>query len=338
MRIAYVCRSDPHAHDYGVDWLFEGLCDVQGFENVFDLPERECLHLSSPGARDECQIDSDQCWPRKNVAPEDVKPALIILTALDRGANEIMRRLPKDTLVAAVDMHDALENQRRLYDQVAGRPVSWYFKRECPIAHGARGGALPLPLTYSSKGIPWLSGATGRIEFIKHPSPIVFYHATDHGGGPPGIPRRQIVEDLTALAREYPATTWDVNLYPGQGKGTRPSPEEYHEYMAKALIGISWNGAPNWDCNRFWENFAYGLAQVAERPRIAIPDMPEDRKHVLYVDQPGQVVDGVRWLLEQPERVAEIASAGFEHFHRFHSAKRRAMYLLNQIHQDCVRD
>lgn len=154
----------------------------------------------------------------------------------------------------------------------------------------------------------------------------VFYHATDHGGGAPGIPRRKIVADIL---RDIPDA--DVQLYPGQAKGTRPSPEDYHKRMAQSLIGVSWNGAVNWDNNRFWENFAYGLAQVAERPRIQIPHEPIHGIDCLYVDTPEEVAPAVLWLHKNPEAALRIARNGHAHFLRRHSSEMRARYVLDAI-------
>ena len=323
--IAYIVQSGPHAHDYGVDWLYWGLrhCDV----TVLDIPEKDNLHLDSIEDRDECQIDSDQCWPRREIGRGAHIIDQVLLTSTDTRARMHAQAMVGAPLFA-IDMSDSIFDRRGEYEAAAGRTIQprAYFKRELPI--GAKWGT-PLPLTYPAQNIDWAWQTLS----------IVFYHATDHDGGAPGIPRREIVKGLHALVPDDDVTggDWlDVELYRGQAKGTRPSPEDYHRRMRRASIGISWNGAPNWDCNRFWENFAFGLAQVAERPRIEIPYPFKDGEHCIFVDSPEQVAGAVRWLIDHPERQREIARAGNEHFLKWHSAEKRAGYLLQEMHNICT--
>lgn len=318
MKVAYIVRPGWCTHDYGADWFFEGLVDVLGFDNVLDYPEGDSLHLPEPGKRDECNIDSDQSWPKRDhhlAQMGDVD--LIIVTTDDWLSGQFIDAIPGDHMIAALDFGDIMGNRRGVFDMACRRKVNWYFKRELPLGEDW---AIPLPLTYSS-----------RVRLSESKALRVFYHATHHAENDPGIPRKLIVN---MLRDQIDAKYLDVKLYPGQAQGTRPSPEEYHAEMEKALIGISWNGADNWDCNRFWENFAFGLAQVAERPRIEIPNAPIDGEHVLYVDEPQEVAEQVRWLVEHEEQARRIAAAGWEHFQRFHSAKCRATYVLDRIRAD----
>lgn len=314
-KVLYLVADGPHSHCYGTDHLLTGFFNVLGQENVFDYPEKDCVHLPSIEARDECQIDSDSTHPRKDHALGDVARDcdLAVLTSCRGDLYEICKRVPHSVPFVAVDFGDALGNFRQPYEQVAGRTLAAYFKRELPLGEDF---AIPLPLSYPASRVP---------NPMPEKANQVFYHATEHGGGAPGIPRRLIANALrVSLAVEQ----IDVELYPGQSKGTRPSPEEYHARMAESLIGISWNGAVNWDNNRFWENFAYGLCQVAERPRIHMRHQPEDGLHCLYVDKPEEVAPLVKELLEDQEYTRLVARDGHQHFLKYHSSERRAEYVL----------
>jgi spore maturation protein CgeB len=98
--------------------------------------------------------------------------------------------------------------------------------------------------------------------------------------------------------------------------------------MEVATVGISWNGAKNWDNNRFWENLAAGLAQVAERPRIQIPHEPVDGEEVVYVDRPEEVAPAVLKLVCDPDRAMRMQAGAYARFLRHHSSEARARYLM----------
>ena len=225
---------------------------------------------------------------------------------------------PAEKPLAVVDMTDHVRNLRPFYEEVTGRDlVGYYFKRELPLGKGTEWGAHPCPLTYPAHRAP---------DPLPPKMPRLFYYATHHGGGEAGVPRLQILRDLRAL---LPATRLDVALFPSQNG--RPSPEEYHARMAQALVGIHWNGLVNWDGNRFWENVAFGLCQVSERPRIEIPQPLEHLRHVGFVDHPEQVAPAVRLFLQQPAWALRLAAAAHEHFLTHHCARARAAYVLRML-------
>jgi hypothetical protein len=325
VRVLYLAGSGLHGHDYGNAFLFDGLVSVLGYHNVIDWPANPTYHLGDPAERDACSLDSDLFYPTRP-APESVEYDLVVIAIHTAEVRHTVRALPKydTTPIVAVDYSDHVGNQRGLYEACAGRPLAAYFKRELPL--GANWG-YPLPLCYPASRVP-----------TPMPSKAlrVFYHATAHGFDGPGRPRMQIVEGLQAAVGrgEITREQLDCGLYRGQEKGTRPSPEEYHARMAEALVGISWNGHPyvtQWDNNRFWEQFAYGLCQVAEAPRIQIPEAPEDGVHCFYVQRSERVADVALWLMDREDRARQIAAAGHAHFLRHHTSEARARYLLDIV-------
>lgn len=345
-RVLYLVADGPHAHCYGTDYLLAGFYNVLGFDNVFDWPEKENVHLPNIAARDDCQIASDACYLRKNLPLADILPQVdvAILTAPAPQLSHVCRALPSSVPIVAVDGSDYVGSMRQPYEQIAGRPLAAYFKRELALGESY---ALPLPLSYPASLVPV------PMPEKRHG---VFYHATYHGGGAPGLPRIAIAEALGATwaawvdeptrSRRADAAygighaqrvLWrssentSILLTPGQAKGTRAEPEAYHAEMARWTIGIHFNCAQNWDANRWGENFAYGLCQVAERPRIQILHQPEDGKHCIYVDRPEQVAPAVLELLNDEPRAREIAQAGHAHFLRYHSSERRAEHILSVV-------
>src|SRR5574340_1528594 len=85
MKILYLVADGEHAHSYGDDFLLEGFYNILGFDNIFDFPEKACVHLPSIEARDDCQISSDSVHPRKEYRIEDVASTcdLAVMTAPD---------------------------------------------------------------------------------------------------------------------------------------------------------------------------------------------------------------------------------------------------------------
>ena len=336
MNVVYLMGGGDHDHDYGLAGLFDGLVEVLGYDAVHDLPENPTMHLSSYAARDHCGLDSDRCYEsrlstsyygnywqlreRLTGAPSDT---IIVLGKPDAESRQVIEASDKANgkrfPIIAVDYSDQVADRRAEYEQCAGRPLAAYFKRELPI--GADWG-YPLPLSYPASRV-------GTLDFEAKNG--LAYYATTHGGGAPGKPRIAIAEALGAMWHGSELIGPGIHLTAGQEKGTRLSPEELHERMRVALVGISWNGAVNVDCNRTWENFAFGLAQVAEYPRIQIPNVPEHGKHCLYAKSPDEVPGYVSVLLDNTAYAREMAKAGHEHFLKWHCSRARAEYLLDIV-------
>lgn len=325
MRILVLVSAHQHAHDYGIDYLLDGLREHCGADNVLDWPEKPCLHLAPGAPRDACTIDSDAWWPSKgdvDIAEWAQRADLVILGQSledppgNAEANRVLRDfVPLTTPVLALDMSDHVRDRRYEYAAVACRPFL-YAKRELPL--GADW-AIPCPMTYPASRVP-------------NPMPVKFprlvYHATHHGEQPPGVPRKLMVGQILGRP-DIPKTHIDVALYPSQEN--RPTPEEYHDKMARGLIGLAYNGAPNWDNNRVWESFAHALCLVSERPRIEIPNPPQHLRHAYWVDSPEEVAPAVAMLLKAPGWAAAIADAGHKHFLAHHCSQARAAYLLDEV-------
>lgn len=347
MKVAYLVSGTPCAHCYGSDNLLSGLFTELGTANVYDWPEKDNVHLPSIAARDACAISSDACWPRKRHGFDAVAACDVAIIATHPDAPDATAiaaacsRLPRSMPIAAIDASDRVENHRNFYEAVAGRPLAAYFKREYPIGE-----------TWAKTYACPLSYPASRVGELPEKSLIAFYVATNHGGGAPGVPRTAIVSDLAAKATEakwqvrYQAESPQILIANAAAdtsprpvivaqlhlsQENRPTPEQYHARMAEALIGISWNGADNWDCLRHWENFAYGLCQVAETPRIQIPNVPQDGAHCFYVNTPDAVAPLVWALLHDEDTARRVARDGRAHFLKHHSSEARARYVLKTL-------
>lgn len=327
MKIAYLVSSMAHTHCYGGDYLFAGLVEELGFENVLDWPEKESLHCPPCSDdwrvpyRDACQIESDQAWPRRGHGTDSLAHCDAAIVALHPSAPDAERIgmiirtvIPRNVPIVAVDFSDSVADCRVWYEWTVGRRLAGYGKREYPL--GANWpDTFPLPLSYP----------LSRVEFDwQQKEPRIFYHATDHGGRGPGIPRQDILEGIATLPGVH-----DVRLYPSQHN--RLSASEYHKRMGRSLLGVSWNGAVNWDNNRFWENFAFGLCQVAQWPTIQIPHPPRHGEHVFYAQDVNEVRLMLEALLREPEAARVVARQGHEHYRVYHSSRARARQVLDVL-------
>lgn len=325
MKVLYLAGSNWHSHDYGNAFLFDGLIEVLSYSNVIDWPENPTFHLRDATERDACGLDSDLFYPEREVRATTTAAfqgtnaaTLIVLAVADRNGNAACKAMPHVPVVA-VDYSDQVVSRRAEYEACAGRPLAAYFKRELSLVPPVSDDAYSLPLCYPASRVP---------KQFPDKTHTIVYHATNHRAAGPGLPRMHIVDKLCELLEPEQL---DVGLYVGQEKGTRPTPEELHDKMARGLIGISWNGWPHvaqWDSNRFHENFAFGLAQVAERPRIQLPELPVDGRDCLFADTPDQVVKLVVDLARDEARARTIAAAGHAWFMKHDTSRARAMYLL----------
>lgn len=313
--ILYLTNDSPHCHDYGIDFLFHGLTQMVGYDHVWDFPERRTLH-----ELDGCAAVSDQSWPRRNANIWDIVPhAELIVIAIQPGDDkaaeiifEWMANIPRHIPVVAADMSDTVTDNSLWYMTVARRPLAAYFKREVSlVVHGA----IPLPLTHPS--VP--------VDKLGSKSNTVFYYASSHDTNSPSVPRTIIADGINSL---IPAANRDIKLCDAPVSESKLPLSDYYSRLARASVGVNWNGAQNWDSVRFWENFAYGVAQVSEAPRIRIPFTPQHGIHCIYVNSPDQVAHGVKQLIDDPIMAVKMGQAGYQWFEQHHSSRARAAYFL----------
>lgn len=330
MRILFVTQRSLCGHNYAHCALYSGLRSLQrsGF-----LCEVGCYPIVAPwlhlqphplypntglpaeGARDHCQIDTDAAWPQPDGLSD--KPDLIL------GSTHALRELGEaaswsDVPIAVVDGDDVGLNQSAaITDTLRGKPFH-YFKRELPA--GATW-AAPLPFSYPGTRVPAYEAPGATRE------PAVAYYASH--GNHAATARIEIVDRLRALCGDR---AW-VGL--DDDKVKRPTPERTHALMARATVGVHWNpygaSAPwthGWDGHRFWESVAHGLAVVALRPWIEIPEPFVDGEEVVYVDSPAQLATEAARLVEDPDRARRMGRAAQAKLLRHHTAESRVLWIM----------
>ena len=102
----------------------------------------------------------------------------------------------------------------------------------------------------------------------------------------------------------------------------------YRQLLARSQISISAPGA-GYDCARYWEILAARAMLFTYTPDILIPNGFTDGVNCATFSSLQEFDDKLDYYLARPERVAEIATAGFEHLLAYHTTSHRAAYFLN---------
>ena len=330
MRVLVATSRNPHGHSFLLDHTLVGFHDLLLAGEIDELalwpdapwlrlkedPEQPGSAIPAPGQRDDCQIDSDQALdlPQALTGPAD----LVVGSTHAAAELALAAHGHSGARVALLDGDDHDRDQRN------AAPHTHYFKRELPL--GATW-ARPFPFTYPERRIPVWARYNERERRL-------VYHASDAAGSAGGR------LDIVRGCRERLGRMADVGTL--DSRTNRLKPEELHERLYDALIGVHWNpyaGAPSngrwghgWDGNRFWENCAHGVVNISLRPWIEIPHPFTDGVNVVWVDNPGQVGIRAAELLrpENEEALRKMARASRAHFLRWHSAAERARYVLRE--------
>jgi len=108
------------------------------------------------------------------------------------------------------------------------------------------------------------------------------------------------------------------------------TPDEFKLALADSRIGLDFFGL-GFDTVRYWELPAHGCLLLAERRPIRIPHDYEDGTSAVFFDDLPDLLEKLAYYDARPDRVAEIAAAGHEHFKRFHTNTARAEQFLGWV-------
>lgn len=308
-RILFITAPQPH---YGLDALYDGLCEVLGDDNVVDFPWKPLLH--GQRAQNEyypCSLD------RRGTGRsiEEVENLLrnkffdfVLFGALDQEVDrEVVRRIVSASGSVPWYLVDQQDECADFFgDALAlldGASVQGCFKREmlqC-VDYGPR--VIPLPFSY-----PDSRAAT----CVSEQRPDTFFWAGQRWCGLRDIYLRHIENVLgETFERKY-------------------DQDSYVAAMRRARIGLNGFGG-GFDTVRYWELPAQGCMLLAERPPIRIPHNFRDGVSAVFFEDLGDLDEKLNHYLAHPEAVSEIARAGHEHFMRYHTSSARARQMLGWI-------
>lgn len=307
-RVLFLIPPEPN---YGLDVLYDGLCDVLDDENVVDFPSKPTLH----GDRPLTQANYPCMFLRKSQAlpPDEIVERLdkndfdIVLYGDVRGTMDaaglphLLRRVAAP--IVLVDQEDTPVDHSQERTTHVGVRFALQFKREklSGIRYAAR--TYPLPFAFPESYLPQHQPV--------HRERTVFWAGHRMFG-------------LRRLYLEYVEQQFGLQL------DRLLPPDQYALEMLSSQIGLSFFGF-GFDTVRYWEIPAHGCMLLAERPPIEIPENFKDGESAVFFDDLPELSEKLEYYLAHPSEVQRIAEAGHRLLRRHHTGKARAEQMLARI-------
>jgi len=339
--------------DYQEYFIYSGLCQVLGPENVVDYPWKEVHHgaiydgpipwygegktgraVPPPFFRD---------WPAPKRSFEEVVdmidsfdlivmgPRYVAVSSMRRLRDELGLALPPVVLVDGED-YPTID-----LDMVKEFDIRLVFKRE--LSQGVkRDWVHPFPFSSYIVGDPrfdypqekeldifFVAGAT-------HPSRANVVLRLDE------IMERHGYSGLVALDRPIvsEALTKGADMYIGVG-AHRLTHEDYLRHIAKAKIAVSVRGWGR-DTVRMWEIPSYRTLLLSDDLygdwRLVHPHPFTDGKDAAFFRADcSDLEEKVTYYLEHEEERRRVAEAGYQHLGRYHTNRARAEEFLDRVEE-----
>lgn len=301
--------------DYGMDTLYDGLCQALGVENVVEYPWKPTLH-----GRDKDAAVSYPCWfdypgdartlDELVVELRDGRFDLIVFADFvwrkNRAEVHRMIEAAPDVPVVAYDSWDdgsATQDSAREY--LGGRAIAAYFKREMLACLDYGENAYPLPFGYPDRHVPTQ------------------------------VPERRTTDLFWAGKRLFGTRSLYLDYLRdvlGRSLDQKLTQEEYREAISQARIGLSFFGF-GFDTVRYWELAAHGCMILAERPPIRIPRNFIEGESAVFFDDLPELEEKLAYYLAHGDEAERIGRAGRELFMRHHTASARARQFLGRIEE-----
>lgn len=301
--------------DYGMDTLYDGLCQVLGPENVVEWPWKPTLH----GRSKEMTVNYP-CWFDYPGEPRSLdtlldelrkgKFGLIVFADFVQMDKQeaILRMLdaaPDVPVVVYDPWDDGSASQELACAYLGGRAVRAYFKREMLACLDYGPNAYPLPFSYPDRHVPW--------TLPLHRTTDVFWAGKRMFG-------------TRTLYLDY------LHAQLGRALDQKLSQERYRRAILEARIGLSFFGF-GFDTVRYWELAAHGCMILAERPLVRIPFNFVEGESAVFFDDLPELERKLAYYLAHPEEAERIGRAGRELFLRYHTSSARARQFLGRIEE-----
>ncbi|MCC6793483.1 MAG: glycosyltransferase family 1 protein [Candidatus Hydrogenedentes bacterium] len=299
--------------DYGMDTLYDGLCQVLGKDNVVEWPWKPTLH-----GRDKDAAVNYPCWFEYPGEPQSVDDLvqdlcdgrfdLIVFADFVQmnKQDHILRMLnaaPDVPVVVYDPWDDGSATQDSAREYLGGRPIAAYFKREMLACLDYGPNAYPLPFGYPDRHVPT------------------------------ALPERRDTDLFWAGKRLFGTRTLyldRLNEVLGRTLDQKLSQEEYRRAIATARMGLSFFGF-GFDTVRYWELAAHGCMILAERPCIRIPFNFVEGESAVFFDDLPELEEKLAYYLAQDDEAERIGRAGREHFLKYHTTSARARQFLGRV-------
>ena len=314
-RLLYLIHPSPH---YGLDLVYDGLCEALGDGQVVEWPWKPTLHGVAPDthAHYPCHFNRQgavRSYEAVRDGLENGEFDLLLLGDADcdlpavavRELVAIARRRSIPVLLLDA-MDEYIDMRPQVYEKFGIDHFDIYFKREMAEFMEYAGNTWPMPFAYARSKI--LPHADAR-------EPGLFWAGHRNFG-------------FRRMYLEYLERTRGLDL------SVKFDPDEYTRRIASAQIGLSLFGK-GFDTVRYWELPAHGALLFSDRVPMHIPHDFTDGENAVFFNDLEEMDGKLDHLLGNPEEVERIARAGEAHFLRHHTSEARARQVLNAIHTVC---
>lgn len=327
---------DEMQQDYGTYFLFSGLCELLGEENIILYP----FKLSYLGYTDASYVLHDHgkkrgmtCWtpytkkrslriyPLEEIIDDEMSSIDFIVLSSPRHyavhALRFMKRIYGNKLPRPLIYTDFEDSETLRTDIIEEFNPQVIFKRE--LTHPIED-VYPLPF---SSTIPYLP------EKFDDQNKTLDLFCTF---GFTCQLRKQVIDFLLEKKlTESQYLALDIPDLVRSGKYSDLLPyNEYIKRIAASKIAISVRGHGR-DTVRYWEIPAFETLFLVNDPGIIIPNPFTDGINCVQFNTLDDLADKIKYYLSHDDERIKIAKAGKEHLHAHHSNEKRASYFLDII-------
>ena len=329
--------SDPQS-DYGAYYLFNGLCQVLGDNNVITYPFKKSYYgmtddtyvlddgkmgCTNPGAFIVAREPNE--WNIGEIAENIGIFDYIVLTsgrtyaiAALKSLISIFGKCPCPLIFTESEDGDSIR-----WDIINEFKPQVIFKREL-LTNSPHKNIYPLPFSSANNSFPKVDDTIKKWDIF---ALFGMTHPT----------RRDIMEKLIAMDYPNACLGVDTKSLRGDLQGKNRKLEGYKEYLtgiAQSKIALSIRGHGR-DCCRFWEIPAYETLMMMHDLGIQIPNPFKDGVHAVYFKEDGSdLKEKIDYYLAHDEERIKIAKAGKEHLLKNHTNKARAFWFLSIVKQE----
>ena len=297
--------------NYGLDIIYDGLCQLLGHENIFDYPYKSTLH---GGDSNRCgnypcffnyskttTIDKDKCL---SLISKQYFDFVVYCYHPENMQNDIFDKcLQTNTPIIALDQEDVYDIDFKFIEKYN---VKLYFKREMLNTIQYPDNIKPLTFSYPMNLFPEDTIKYGDREIDNFWAGKLYY-------------TRTII--LKELEKRKLITICKNNL----------DKDTYSKHLQNSKMGINLFGW-GFDTVRYYEIPANGCLMFSERHPLDIRnDYTDDM--VVYFSSIPELLDKIQMLKKDESKCANMAKLANEHCKKYHNNVARTKQMLHEINK-----